>query len=74
MAGEITLDDVPEHFRQWARGLMLLPIYKRAVKILEQQTREKRAEALAVVPETIRAQVEAEAKRIFEYRRSLKNE
>lgn len=72
MRGEMNLDDVPEQHRKTAASLLLLPIYRQAVKVLSEPTREKRAAALLRLPETIRPAVEVEARRVFEYRQEIK--
>lgn len=72
MRGDITMDDVPENHRKTAASLLLLPIYREAVKVLGEPTREKRAAALLRLPETIRTAVEIEARRVFKYRQEIK--
>jgi hypothetical protein len=53
-----------------AQNLLGRAIYDRAVAVLAGGTREERATRLALVPDAIRDRVEAEAKAIFERRKS----
>ena len=48
--------------------MLQAPVYREAVKVLAAGNREQRAARLAQVPESIRALVEAEAKRVWQYR------
>lgn len=78
LAGDYTIDQVPEQIRPSVAHLILLPIYKMACEVLDVvgADAELRAEArnrkLSRVPELLRPQVKAEAERVFNYRRSLK--
>ena len=70
MAGEITIDQVPELIRPSVAHLILLPIHRMAVDVLNAPTKEQRQFKLSRVPELLRPSVKAEAERVFNYLRN----
>ena len=72
MAGRLTVEQLPEIDQGGIKHLLLLPIYNRAVKVLEYQSRDQRRAALDRLPASIRGAVEVEARRVFEYRQGLR--
>lgn len=61
------MENAPEAIQSWARFF----IYQGAEKILALD-RPKRQAALDAVPETLRPYVEAEIKRVWEHKRSIR--
>lgn len=70
LAGDYTIDQVPEQIRPSVAHLILLPIHKMACEVLEAPSKEIRQLKLSRVPELLRPQVKAEAERVFQYRRA----
>lgn len=72
MAGQISLNDVPERLREMVAGMMLSPIYRLACQVLEHTTQQGRSQALDQIPSTVRILVEVEARKLYERRRAAK--
>ena len=63
------LDRVPGHWRDAVRSALQFPVYRLACDVLD-LPRERWPDKLAAIPESIRDQVRAECRRVFDLRRS----
>lgn len=70
LAGDYTIDQVPEQIRPSVAHITLLPIHRLAVEVLDAPTKEQRQFKLSRVPALLRPLVRTEAERVFNYRRS----
>lgn len=61
LAGDLALNDAPKAVQSWAR----LYVYRQALQVMRQPTRDQRRAALAAVPDTIRSAVKAEVERLW---------
>ena len=66
LRGSLAWDEAPESIRSWAR----LEIYRGACAVLDQPEKGLRRNMLGRIPAAIRPHVEAEAKRLWDMRRS----